>query len=89
MLEPDGWLRSRRYGYPPGAEEFGDVPLSADVPRADTQAIAVMPVVSDDQETLGALGLSYDTPQEFGAGTRAFLEYAAHQCALALTRVRG
>jgi hypothetical protein len=55
--------------------------------QLETQALAAMPLLHDGV-TLGALALSYDVPQEFDAGTRAFLEFAAHECAVALARIK-
>jgi len=64
----------------PGA--FPEIPL-----QIDTQALAVVPLVHEGV-SLGALGLSYDIPEEFDAGTRAFLEFAGQECALAVVRVK-
>jgi hypothetical protein len=63
-------------------ERFPEVGL-----QLETEALAAVPLIVDGL-TLGALGLSYDVRQEFDAGMRAFLEFAAHECAVALARVK-
>jgi hypothetical protein len=79
-------LREHRPVYFRSATEAGDRFPDLEL-QLGTEALAAIPLV-EDGVTLGALGLSYDVPQEFDAGMRAFLEFAAQQCAFALARVR-
>lgn len=59
--------------------------LAPHIPGSKHQAAAAFPLLVDDR-VIGAMGLSFTSPQEFDDGQMEFLEAVAAQCGQALAR---